>query len=90
MRVCRCAGREDREKNWIVVDRECHYEDVDAQTVSEDETGQLIESAFSGSHYTPSDYSRIRCLKCGRYWRSKGKYVRLLRDATREEATRAI
>ena len=32
-------------------------------------------SAFNGYHRTPSDYSSICCLACGRYWRTKAKYV---------------
>jgi hypothetical protein len=32
-------------------------------------------SAFSGYHWTPSDYSAVRCEECGRYWRTKAAYV---------------
>lgn len=32
-------------------------------------------SAFSGGHYTPSDYSCFRCIACDRVWRSKSDYV---------------
>lgn len=32
-------------------------------------------SAFSGYHYTPSDYSSIHCLSCQRAWRTKAGYV---------------
>ena len=32
-------------------------------------------SAFNGYRWTPSDYSLIKCLKCGQYWRTKAKYV---------------
>lgn len=28
-------------------------------------------SAFNGYHYTPSDYSSIRCMTCGWHWRTK-------------------
>lgn len=38
-------------------------------------------SAFNGYHYTPSDYSSIRCLSCGAVWRTKAGYVSALRDA---------
>jgi len=38
-------------------------------------------SAFNGYHWTPSDYSRIECSRCGRAWRSKAKYVDSLPDA---------
>lgn len=38
-------------------------------------------SAFNGYHYTPSDYSRVRCPLCGKTWRSKGAYVDELPDA---------
>lgn len=32
-------------------------------------------SKFSGSRYTPSDYSAITCNGCGRVWRTKAAYV---------------
>lgn len=32
-------------------------------------------SAFSGYRETPSRYSEIHCRKCGRFWRTKAKYV---------------
>jgi hypothetical protein len=32
-------------------------------------------SAFSGYHYTPSDYSGVCCAACGRRWRTKAAYV---------------
>lgn len=32
-------------------------------------------SAFSGYHYTPSDYSEVACTTCGSSWRTKAKYV---------------
>ena len=35
-------------------------------------------SAFNGGHKTPSAYSAIRCLECGRYWRTKASYVERL------------
>jgi uncharacterized Zn finger protein len=38
-------------------------------------------SAFNGYHYTPSDYSAVRCEKCGHIWRTKAKYVDDLQDA---------
>jgi len=43
-------------------------------------------SAFSGYRYTPSDYSQIHCRRCGAIWRTKAKYVVLLklRKADRE------
>lgn len=28
-------------------------------------------SAFNGYHYTPSDYSGVRCRTCGHLWRTK-------------------
>lgn len=36
-------------------------------------------SAFNGYHYTPSDYSAIRCLKCHSIWRTKANYVESLK-----------
>lgn len=32
-------------------------------------------SAFNGYHYTPSKYSSITCLRCGRHWRTKASYA---------------
>jgi hypothetical protein len=32
-------------------------------------------SAFNGYHWTPSDYSTVRCRTCGGVWRTKAKYV---------------
>jgi hypothetical protein len=37
-------------------------------------------SAFNGGHWTPSDYSALRCTHCGRAWRTKANYVRHLPD----------
>lgn len=42
-------------------------------------------SAFNGYHETASDYSGLRCLYCGAFWRTKAKYVHTLKQATREE-----
>ena len=28
-------------------------------------------SAFSGYHFTPSEYSELRCKACGRRWRTR-------------------
>lgn len=47
-------------------------------------------SAFNGYKYQASDYSGVRCLRCGQFWRTKAKYVYRLRNATGEEARRAI
>jgi hypothetical protein len=38
-------------------------------------------SAFNGGHRTPSDYSSVRCTKCGSVWRTKARYVHGLREA---------
>lgn len=40
-------------------------------------------SAFSGYHYTPSDYSSVTCTVCGRVWRTKADYVATLPDYLR-------
>jgi len=37
-------------------------------------------STFNGSHRTPSAYSEIKCLSCGRCWRTKAAYVSRLND----------
>lgn len=38
-------------------------------------------SAFSGYRFTPSDYSQVRCTRCGSRWRTKAGYVAGLPDA---------
>lgn len=38
-------------------------------------------SAFSGYHFTPSDYSLVACSECGKRWRTKALYVNELHDA---------
>lgn len=47
-------------------------------------------SRFSGGRRTPSDYSEVRCLATGAFWRSKAKANDALPDATHDEATRTI
>ena len=42
-------------------------------------------SAFSGYHYTPSEWSEVWCLSCGTHGRTKASYVDELRDATNED-----
>jgi hypothetical protein len=37
-------------------------------------------SAFNGYAHTPSDYSQVRCLRCGNVWRTKAGYVNQLPD----------
>ena len=32
-------------------------------------------SAFNGYRCTYSNYSRVRCLRCGQIWRTKARYV---------------
>ena len=39
-------------------------------------------SAFSGYHYTSSRYSAIRCTACRAIWRSTGRFVHMLKDAS--------
>lgn len=39
-------------------------------------------SAFNGYRRTPSAYSEVRCMICGRRWRTKAAYVKTLPDAT--------
>lgn len=39
-------------------------------------------SAFGGYRFTPSDYSGVRCLDCGAYWRTRSdKVYNLPREA---------
>lgn len=38
-------------------------------------------SAFNGYHWTPSDYSEVRCSACRVSWRTKAAYVDKLPDA---------
>jgi hypothetical protein len=42
-------------------------------------------SAFNGYHWTPSDYSAVRCTlpDCRRVWRTKAAYVDQLPDLER-------
>jgi len=47
-------------------------------------------SAFNGYRRTPSDYSELRCLDCGHFWRSKSPSVASIRTATDIEGLRAI
>lgn len=42
-------------------------------------------SAFNGGRWTPSRYSLLTCLRCGAWWRSKGSYVRHLKDRAESE-----
>lgn len=37
-------------------------------------------SAFEGYRHAWSPYSDVRCEKCGAYWRTKAKFVSLLKD----------
>lgn len=47
-------------------------------------------SAFAGYRRTWSRYSSVRCLDCGAFWRTNAGYVGGLRDATGDEASRAV
>lgn len=42
-------------------------------------------SRFNGSHYTPSNWSSVCCLRCGAHWRTKAGYVHDLADRLDEE-----
>ena len=46
-------------------------------------------SAFSGYHFTPSDYSLVRCGTCGRRWRTRAAHVDDLPDAREEQEKRS-
>lgn len=43
-------------------------------------------SAFNGYHWTPSDYSCVRCPICPAHWRTKAAYVSSLPDAPKDWA----
>ena len=45
-------------------------------------------SAFSGYHFTPSDYSAISCLLCHSSWRTKAGYVDSIPDISEGERRR--
>lgn len=45
---------------------------------------QCNHSAFNGYQWTASKYSEVHCRKCGRYWRTKARYVKKLPDAIKE------
>lgn len=49
-------------------------------------TRNANRSAFNGYRHTPSAYSAVKCMCCGRHWRSKGAFVDTLPDATPEQA----
>lgn len=42
-------------------------------------------SRFGGGRCQPSQYSALKCLKCGARWRTKADYVALVKDATPKE-----
>lgn len=46
---------------------------------------QCNHSKFNGGHYTPSDWSEIVCLECGRSWRTKAKAVDSIADMTKAD-----
>ncbi len=43
-------------------------------------------SAFNGYRWTPSAYSRLRCLICFRSWRTKAAYVARIPTISPQEA----
>lgn len=43
-------------------------------------------SAFNGYHYTPSDYSEVRCPACPARWRTSAAYVADVPDWDGEES----
>lgn len=45
-------------------------------------------SAFNGGRFQSSDYSLIRCLQCGKFFRTKAAYVSELDMAANDEASR--
>lgn len=42
-------------------------------------------SAFNGYRETYSEYSSVRCLRCGASWRTKADFVSFLPDMSEEE-----
>jgi len=73
--ACRCAARATE------ADRERYWRIVQYR---------CNHSAFNGYARTPSEYSGIRCLACGAYWRTRADYVDRLIPATGDEATRVV
>lgn len=47
-------------------------------------------SAFNGYHYTPSEWSSVTCIACGRAWRTKAGYAYNLPDYDEAEWKAAI
>lgn len=47
-------------------------------------------SSFNGYSYTYSQWSEVRCLATGQFWRTKANYVDSLPSATIDEASRPI
>lgn len=43
---------------------------------------KVNHSSFNGYRETPSDYSTVRCVRCGTTWRTKSFYVEKVRRAT--------
>lgn len=40
------------------------------------------KSAFNGYKFTPSEFSEIKCNKCGNTWRTKMNYVQIILNKT--------
>jgi hypothetical protein len=61
-----CPHRKEHFGSWWVRFYKCNY-------------SAFSDSAFSGYHFTPSDYSEAVCDACGgRRWRTKAAYVEQL------------
>lgn len=47
-------------------------------------------SAFNGYRDTYSDYSEVRCMDCGQFWRTNAKWVETTPDGKPGDATRLV
>jgi len=56
---CHCKCNVKDHNNWVVTVRNGNY--------------SAFESPKNGFHY--SDYSSVKCTKCGMIWRTKANYV---------------
>lgn len=61
----------------------CTCEDADRKAAWSVLDRNCNHSAFNGYKRTTSDYSSVKCGKCGHVWRTKAAYVRKLPNGVR-------